>query len=144
MSLSPKKQPGTKSTVKTAMSQALSASLVAETHSFQSRFERADAVLGQTLANGVTGEVVPGVEKAPNPAPAQVPRVIRDAFTMPEEDYRLIAGAQERCLLNAVRASKSEVLRAGLQALAGMSDEQLTAAIARLSRVPTGRPKAAG
>lgn len=67
-------------------------------------------------------------------------RVVRDSFTMPADDYRLIAVIRERCLKRGVSASKSEVLRAGLVALDAMKDKGLAKAIQRLPKVKTGRP----
>jgi len=74
------------------------------------------------------------------PAPEERAKLVRDGFTMPEADYALIAELKHR--LHDVRreAKKSELLRAGLQALALLSAEDLAAALERLAPVKTGRP----
>jgi hypothetical protein len=74
------------------------------------------------------------------PAPEERAKLVRDGFTMPEADYALIAELKHR--LHAVHreAKKSELLRAGLQALALLSPEDLAAALDRLAPVKTGRP----
>lgn len=67
-------------------------------------------------------------------------RVIRDSFTMPEKDYDLIGEIRTRCLGKNLMVNKSEVMRAGLQALCEMSDEQLATLMRSLEKVKTGRP----
>src|SRR5947209_15354710 len=62
-------------------------------------------------------------------------KVIRDAFTMPMADYELIEPLKERCMRAGIGINKSELLRAGLQALTRMSDRQLTRHLERLIRV---------
>ena len=74
------------------------------------------------------------------PAPEERAKLVRDGFTMPEADYALIAELKHR--LHDVRreAKKSELLRAGLQALALLDAPSLAAALDRLTPVKTGRP----
>jgi hypothetical protein len=108
-----------------SMKGALADSLKAEDTAVKNRFERADAVFGNK-----TVEV---------DAPAIVP-VVRDTFTFPEDDYRLINEIQLRCLQSATMINKSEILRAGLKALASMSDAQLADIVAGLTKVKPGRP----
>jgi hypothetical protein len=108
---------------------ALKASLEAEERAVTDRFTRADSVFADK-------ETLP-VPQAPPP----VQRVIRDSFTMPSADYDLIAHIRDRCLKVGVNANKSEIVRAGLTALAAMSDSELVTVIERLERVKTGRPQ---
>lgn len=68
-------------------------------------------------------------------------KVVRDSFTMPQPEYQKIADIKEACLKTGLHVKKSEVLRAGLQALAALSVPELKAAIARLDKIATGRPK---
>ena len=68
-------------------------------------------------------------------------RPVRDSFTMPPEDYALIAQIKDRALGFKRPTKKSELLRAGLQALAALGDAQLQAALTSLRPLPTGRPK---
>ena len=67
-------------------------------------------------------------------------KVVRDSFTMPEVDYLRIGELKQRCLEHGINAKKSELLRAGLQVLSGLNNEQLQAAIKELEPVKTGRP----
>jgi hypothetical protein len=69
------------------------------------------------------------------------PVLVRDSFTMPEVDFALIAKLKSVALGGRRAAKKSELLRAGLQALAGMDAVSLVARLDRLETVKTGRPK---
>lgn len=70
-------------------------------------------------------------------------KVVRDSFTMPKSDYRKIAELKERCLEAGVHVKKSEILRAGLLALAEKGPKQLVAAVRKIEAVKTGRPSKA-
>ncbi|MCP4256212.1 MAG: hypothetical protein GY774_01640 [Planctomycetes bacterium] len=68
-------------------------------------------------------------------------KVIRDSFTMPSEDYDLIATIKEKCLQAHIGVTKSEILRAGLHMLNRISIEELKHQFHSLEKVKTGRPK---
>jgi len=76
-------------------------------------------------------------ETAPKPRRA----LVRDSFTMPQVDFDLIATLKERALSFKRPTKKSELLRAGLQALAAQTDAQLHAGLERLAPLKPGRPK---
>lgn len=138
----------TRTATRGTMNSALSSSLAAETDSFQERLKRAEMALQPVaetplLDQNSSNQTLASNGLPTNAAPlSRTPRVVRDAFTMPEDDYALIEQTQKRCLNNAVRLSKSEALRAGLQLLAALDDENLLAAAERLQKVPVGRPRA--
>lgn len=67
-------------------------------------------------------------------------KLIRDGFTMPEHEYARIAEIKDRCLRRGIHAKKSEILRAGLLVLTGMTDSRLGQTLGRVERVKTGRP----
>lgn len=69
------------------------------------------------------------------------PKLVRDSFTMPEADFALIPALKERALKAQRATKKSELLRAGLQALAALDDKAFIAALGKLEPVQTGRPK---
>jgi hypothetical protein len=71
---------------------------------------------------------------------AKKEKVIRDSFTMPKSDYDKIAALKQKCLANGVHVKKGELLRAGLLILETANIEQLTAAVAAVETVKTGRP----
>lgn len=70
-------------------------------------------------------------------------KIVRDSFTMPQNDYEKIAELKQACLKAGVHAKKSELLRAGLHALSKLSAAQLKRAVSQLEPVKTGRPKKA-
>ena len=117
------------------MKGALSASLRAESDAVRSRFDRADSVMGETSSPNDAGE------NAKCLAPEEPsPRVVRDTFTFPENEYVLISQIQDRCLQLATMANKSEILRAGLKSLSDMSDEELLKIFSELPKIKPGRP----
>jgi len=89
---------------------------------------------------------------ATTPSPAPIPAVleakhkakeklVRDSFAMPRSDFELIALLKERALTFKRPTKKSELLRAGLQALAGLNQKQLQTALDSLPLLKSGRPK---
>ena len=76
--------------------------------------------------------------KPPKPPKA---KLVRDSFTMPQSDFALIAALKERALGFKRPTKKSELLRAGLQALAGLNDAALQGALNALAPLKPGRPK---
>lgn len=90
--------------------------------------------------------------KAAAPAPAAAPpkpeikhkpkeKLVRDSFTMPRSDFELIALLKERALTFKRPTKKSELLRAGLQALAALNQKQLQTSLDHLPLLKSGRPK---
>lgn len=71
-------------------------------------------------------------------------KLVRDSFTMPRADFVLIHQLKERGLGFKRAIRKSELLRAGLQALAAMDDALLMALLDRLPALKAGRPRKAG
>ncbi|MFG6429372.1 hypothetical protein [Roseateles sp. LYH14W] len=80
----------------------------------------------------------------PKPAPEERAKLVRDGFTMPEADYALLKELKLRLHKVKREAKKSELLRAGLQALALLDAAELAAALDRLAPVKTGRPPKSG
>jgi len=74
------------------------------------------------------------------PAPERA-KLVRDGFTMPEADYALLKALKSRLHEVQREAKKSELLRAGLRALAELDPPALAAALDRLTPVKTGRPR---
>jgi len=68
-------------------------------------------------------------------------KVVRDSFTMPQNEYVKIAEIKNTCLKAKMHVKKSEVLRAGLILLAGLNAVQLKHALGSLERIKTGRPQ---
>jgi hypothetical protein len=68
-------------------------------------------------------------------------KVIRDSFTMPQNDYTKIGELKQVCQKAGLQVKKSELLRAGLHALGKLSVAQLKQTITQMEQIKTGRPK---
>jgi hypothetical protein len=68
-------------------------------------------------------------------------KVVRDSFTMPQNDYAKIVELKQVCQKAGLQVKKSELLRAGLHALGKLSVAQLKQTIAQMEQIKTGRPK---
>jgi hypothetical protein len=71
------------------------------------------------------------------------PKLVRDSFTIPKSEYSVLEVLKLRSQKLARPAKKSELLRAGIKALAAMTDIQFKAALADVPAIKTGRPKSA-
>ena len=79
--------------------------------------------------------------KAPKKADKpKKPKLVRDSFTIPKTEYAVLDQLKARAAKAGKPAKKSELLRAGIQALAGMQDGALLAALAAVPALKTGRP----
>jgi hypothetical protein len=104
-----------------------------------------DGNKGQSKAEA-KAKVKPGknapLREAEPAVPARI-ELVRDSFTMPSDEFALIATLKARALQFQRPTKKSELLRAGLQQLAALNDARLRAALDALRQLPTGRPKKA-
>lgn len=82
-----------------------------------------------------------GTTAAPKPTKVKKPKLVRDSFTIPKDEYAVLDELKQRCVKLAHPARKSELLRAGLKALAAMSDKALLATLQAVPAIKTGRPK---
>lgn len=69
-------------------------------------------------------------------------KMIRDSFTMPENEYNLLGELKKKCLETGVHVKKSELIRAGLINLSRLNKSLLLKAVERVEVIKTGRPKA--
>ena len=67
-------------------------------------------------------------------------KMVRDSFSMPENEYSQFAALKRRCLLAGVHVKKSELLRAGLICLLKLSDSELVNVVGQVEILKTGRP----
>ncbi len=79
--------------------------------------------------------------KAAKPPKLKKPKPVRDSFTMPKGEYQLIDLLKQRAAAKQRHVKKSEILRAGILALANMTDAQLFAALDQVPVIKTGRPR---
>ncbi len=99
-------------------------------------------VVKPVVKTATVAKAAPVAAAAPAPAPKVKVKLVRDSFTMPRNDYDLIAQLKDRTLGLQRATKKSELLRAGLQVLAKLSDKQLLVALNALTPLKAGRPKA--
>jgi hypothetical protein len=79
--------------------------------------------------------------KTAKPVKAKKPKLVRDSFTIPKDEYVVIDSLKIRAGKLGQAVKKSELLRAGVKALAAMSDIQFKAALSNVPTIKTGRPK---
>jgi len=68
------------------------------------------------------------------------PKLIRDSFTFPKDEYQAIAGLKQKALGLKHSAKKSEILRAGLKLLSSLNDKAFLTALTNVPALKTGRP----
>ena len=73
-------------------------------------------------------------------AKTKKPKLVRDSFTIPKPEYEMLAQLKQRSATLGHPTKKSELLRAGIKALAAMQDAALSSALAAVPAIKTGRP----
>lgn len=67
-------------------------------------------------------------------------KLLREAYTIPKDEYAALEALKQRALALAQPKKKSELLRAGIAALAAMPDQDFLAALGAVPVIKTGRP----
>lgn len=83
------------------------------------------------------------IPQAAPPEKADKPKkhkLVRDSFTIPKNEYAVLDELKQRAAKLGQPAKKSELLRAGVKALAAMSDVAFQACLGAVPAVKTGRP----
>jgi len=99
-------------------------------------------------------KAVPVAAAAPAPAPistpaaaeapkerARKPKLVRDSFTMPEQEYAVLGQVKKACIKAGFEIKKSELLRIGVALISQMDLATLQNVLAGLPQLKTGRPK---
>lgn len=68
------------------------------------------------------------------------PKMVRDSISIPKTEYAVLDALKVRCASLSKSVKKTELLRAGIKALAAMSDAALLAAVGVVPNLKTGRP----
>ena len=111
---------------------SLSKSLEQEKTAVDKRFERADEIFNtETPAEEVKQKTQPK---------KKIEKVVRDGFTMPLSDKLLINELKIKGLSLGIDTNKSEIVRAGLQALNNLPDSKLKTILKSIPKIKTGRP----
>jgi len=94
--------------------------------------------------------VKPAIKAAETASPAQPktaveqkakkPKLVRDSFTFPKDEYQAIATLKQRALSLQHSTKKSEILRAGLKLMSSLNDKAFLAALTSVPALKTGRP----
>nr|WP_034334168.1 hypothetical protein [Herbaspirillum sp. B39] len=83
-------------------------------------------------------EKVEKVEKAPK---AKKVKQVRDSFTMPENEYAVLAQVKKTCLKSGVEIKKSDLLRIGVSLIKNLKINELKDILGSLTPLKVGRPK---
>lgn len=85
--------------------------------------------------------LVPAVKpKSEKLLKAKKPKLVRDSFTIPKLEYLILEELKQRGGKLGSSVKKSELIRAGIKALAAMPDANLLAALKAVPAIKTGRP----
>ena len=68
------------------------------------------------------------------------PKLVRDSFTIPKLEFNVLQALKLRAAGQGTPSKKSELLRAGIMALAAMGDAAFAAALRAVPPIKTGRP----
>ena len=83
----------------------------------------------------------PEPKAKPVPAPKlKKPKLVRDSFTFPKDEYQAIAALKVKALGLKQSVKKSEILRAGLMLISSLNDKAFLAALNKVPALKTGRP----
>lgn len=82
----------------------------------------------------------PKADKGDKADKARKPKLVRDSFTIPKSEFSVLDDLKLRAGRLGRPAKKSEVLRAGIMALAAMGDAAFLAVVSGVPAVKTGRP----
>lgn len=89
------------------------------------------------LKTNVKPVALPKTEKLTKP---KKPKLVRDSFTIPKAEYTVLEELKQRTTRLNSAVKKSELIRAGIKALAAMSDTAFLAALKAVPTIKTGRP----
>ena len=95
--------------------------------------------LSQAFANSKTPKNVEPIK----PVKPKKPKLVRDSFTIPKIEYLVLEALKLRATKLTRSVKKSELLRAGIKALAALSDAAFLSALEKVPAIKTGRPASA-
>ena len=86
-------------------------------------------------------EMAEVAEKKKDKHKAKKPKLVRDSFTMPEDEYAALGEMKKACIKAGLAVKKSELLRVAVSMLRKMDMAQLQQALDDLTPVKAGRPR---
>jgi hypothetical protein len=66
--------------------------------------------------------------------------MVRDSFTIPKDEYDVLSDLKTRAAKLGLPVKKTELVRAGMKAIATLTDAAFKAALAAVPSLKTGRP----
>ena len=149
----PAKQPTAKSAARQSASQSKVASTTASATKVKTVAKTSVKSAGKkSVASGTAKSASKPTAKSKAQAKAKAPvkgeksktKLVRDNVTMPREDWDLLQSLKTRALSFNRPTKKSELLRAGLKLLAGLTDAKLQAALESLTPLKAESNKGSG
>lgn len=101
---------------------------------------RKAAPRGAAAKKAAPKSAVPSTKADKTGAPKAKHKLVRDSFTIPKNEYAMLAALKERATQLARPAKKSEILRAGVALLGTLNDAAFLAAVGAVPSLKTGRP----
>jgi hypothetical protein len=90
-----------------------------------------------------TAKAEPAKSTPAKPVKEKKVKVVRDSFTLPKTEFLQITDMKKRAMALGIEVKKSELIRAGLQALSSMADAAFKKALGNVPTIKTGRPSKA-
>jgi hypothetical protein len=78
---------------------------------------------------------------ATKPPKIKKAKLVRDSFTIPQTEFDVLDALKKRAAKLMCPIKKSELLRAGIKAIAALPDQAFVAALLSVPTIKTGRPK---
>ncbi len=86
-----------------------------------------------------TRPVLTKISANTKPEKTKKPKLVRGSFTIPKTEYTVLEELKQRANKLTRPAKKGELLRAGIKALAALSDAEFLTALAQVPSIKTGR-----
>lgn len=90
-----------------------------------------------------TAKTEPAKSTPAKPVKEKKVKVVRDSFTLPKTEFLQITDMKKRAMALGIEVKKSELIRAGLQAISSMADASFKKALGNVPTIKTGRPSKA-
>lgn len=133
-------KPATKAVVDAAAKPVVKAAPKAATKATPKVAPKSPKAASKTVTKPAAKPVVkPKAEKSPK---VRKPKLVRDSFTMPKPEYLVLDELKLRAGKLAIPVKKTELIRAGIKALATMTDAAFLNALKAVPAIKTGRPAA--
>ena len=91
------------------------------------------------VASQTTSKTKPQAKPVATPK-LKKPKLVRDSFTFPKDEYQAIAALKQKALSLQHSVKKSEILRAGLKLMSSLNNKAFLAALSNVPALKTGRP----